>query len=119
MNNKILLVDDSKTASMLFKMSLDGLGDYEFLSANSHHEAEKLALEEKPFLIVLDYNMPEKTGTELARDLQKKGVHCHYVLATANTQSAVIEEAKSLGISVIVEKPISSEKISEMLDKIL
>lgn len=118
MTKKILLVDDSKTARMLFKMCLSGHNDYELLSTGDWQEALELAQKEAPFLIVLDYNMPEKSGAELASMMQQKGIHSHYALVSANTQNSVIDEVKQLGFFDILEKPVTAESVEAMLEKI-
>ena len=63
--------------------------------------------------------MPEKTGPELAVLIREKGIETPFILMSANTQKAVIDEVSALGFCHVVEKPVSAEKISTMLESIL
>ena len=118
MKQKILVVDDSSTARMLFRVCLMDNSRYEILEAPNWKTALDLAKSQHPFMIVLDYNMPEKTGDEVAKILQKAGVKGHYVLITANTQQSILNKVKELNFFDILEKPVSAESIQCLLEKL-
>lgn len=118
MNQTILLVDDSATARALFKACIGEKNNFKIIEANECKDAINKAEKEKPFLIILDYNMPEMTGAEIAKSMQEKGIHAYYVLMSANTQNAVVDEVKELGFVDILEKPISADKVEAMLEKL-
>lgn len=118
MTKKILIVDDSATAIALFKACMKPYSDYTVLSTNKWDSAVEMAVAEKPFLIVLDYNMPEKSGAEIAKLMQSKGVDSKLVLMSANTQNSVVEEVNALGFVDILEKPISAEMLKALLEKL-
>lgn len=114
----ILIVDDSRTARALFKACISGLGDYEILETGNWQEAVQLAKDRKPKLCVLDYNMPEKVGTEIAKEIINTGIDTTFVLMTANTQDSVVQEAKSLGFIDVLEKPVSASVLALLLEKV-
>lgn len=118
MSNKILITDDSATARALFKACLPDSNKYEILEADNPTDALAIATVEKPFLIILDYNMPEKTGAELAKMMKDKGVVAHYVLMSANTQQSVLDEVKALDFVDVIEKPVSADALQRVLEKI-
>lgn len=118
MSEKILIVDDSATARTLFKICLSAYPEYTVLEAGDWKNALDIAKNEKLALIVLDYNMPEKVGTELATLMQSEGVTGPFALMSANTQDHIIEETQALGFIHVLEKPISAEALCELLDKI-
>lgn len=118
MSKNILVVDDSATARMLFGMYLQDHGEYTLLQSGSWEEALALAKKENLALIVLDYNMPEKVGTELAALMRKEGVVTPFALMSANTQDHVMEEIETLGFIDVVEKPVTAESVQSLLDKI-
>ncbi len=116
---KLLIVDDSQTSRALFKACLNLLSeDYQLLAAGDWKEGLELAINEKPYVIVFDYNMPEKVGTELAKMIRDKGIESYFVLLTANTQSAIVQEAQDLGFIEVLEKPVTSDMILSVLEKI-
>lgn len=118
MRKKILIVDDSATARALFKACMHGKNEYEVLEAGNANDALNKAKSENPFLIVLDYNMPEKNGAELAEIMKQNQIKSYFVLMSANTQSAIVEEVKNLGFIDVIEKPVSSESIQTLLEKL-
>lgn len=118
MNRKVLIIDDSATARALFSACFLDHPGYKIIEAKGWQEALQKAKQEKPFLVVLDYNMPEKNGGEVARLLQSAGINAHYVLITANTQQSIVDEVKALGFFDIIEKPISAESIQSLLEKL-
>ena len=112
---KILIVDDSMTSRMLFKAYLAKGGQHELFEAANFHDAQDKAQSMQPDMIVLDYNMPEYNGVEMARALQQQGVSAKYVLLTANTQKSIVEDALKAGFVQIVEKPINADKVAALL----
>ncbi len=119
MKKTILIVDDSSTARALLKICFIEHQEYELIDAKSWEDAVAKAESHNPFLIFLDYNMPDKTGSELATIMQKKGIKAHYVLVTANTQQSILDEVKALGFFDVLEKPVSVEDIQSLLEKLI
>jgi DNA-binding NarL/FixJ family response regulator len=115
MSKKILIVDDSATARAMFRMCVPENTDYEIIQSGKWQDALQKAIDEKPFLVVLDYNMPEKLGSELGKLMQEQGVKAHFVLMTANTQRSVIKEVNDIGFSQVIEKPVSVEIMAKLL----
>jgi CheY-like chemotaxis protein len=119
MKPKILVVDDSMTSRMLFKVHMPKEIECEIFEAADAASALKMADEKQPDLVVMDYNMPERNGAEIAREIMENGLRARYVLLTANTQKAVVELATTLGFATIVDKPINADKIRSMLDGLI
>jgi CheY-like chemotaxis protein/KaiC/GvpD/RAD55 family RecA-like ATPase len=68
---KVLVADDSANMVNLIKYNLKKAG-YVVVEARDGEEALSKAISEKPDLIILDVNMPKKTGFEVCRELRKK-----------------------------------------------
>lgn len=111
-------MDDSATARLLFKVSVENLDNYNIYEASNWEEALEMVKAQDPFLVVLDYNMPDKVGTEVAKEIQALGINPHLILLTANTQQSVIDEAKALGFIDVIEKPVSADSVMAVLDKL-
>lgn len=112
---KILIVDDSMTSRLLFKAYMPKDGQHQVIEAANLPEALDKARESSPELVVLDYNMPEHNGVQMAQAMQHAGVKARFVLLTANTQKAIVDEAHAAGFVQIVEKPVSASKIAVLL----
>lgn len=67
---KVLCVDDNSDVLELEKLLLEREG-YEVLVANNGVEGLKLFRDSKVDLVVLDYEMPQMTGAEVAQLLRR------------------------------------------------
>lgn len=115
---KILIMDDSATARALFKICFSNKPNFEIIEARQIDEALEKVKAHNPDLIVLDYNMPDFNGTEVAKLMKEGGAKGQFVLLTANTQQYIIEEAKALGFLEVIEKPVSLERIDSLLERL-
>ncbi|NNG14527.1 MAG: response regulator [Gammaproteobacteria bacterium] len=114
----LLIVDDSATSRLLFKAHLPKNAEYDIHEAGDAETGLNMAIELQPDLIVLDYNMPDKNGVELAEAMQAAGINGKYALLTANTQKSVVDAANELGFVAVVDKPITAEGIRALLDQV-
>ncbi|MGA9980450.1 MAG: LytTR family DNA-binding domain-containing protein [Candidatus Sulfotelmatobacter sp.] len=114
---RVLIVDDEPLAQTALSNILAGRADVEhFDSANDAIEAlEKLATESYDVLL-LDINMPELSGTELADQLRERNPPLpSIVFVTAHDEHAIAAFEKHAVDYVL--KPFSNERIGEALDR--
>jgi len=71
MTRQILVVDDEADIRT-FLVAVLTKGGYNPVTASNGQEALEKARENKPDLVILDLQMPEKTGTEFYRHLSKE-----------------------------------------------
>lgn len=67
---RILIVDDEKDIIEFLKYNFEKEG-FKVFSAFNGHEGKKVALKEKPDLIILDIMMPGMDGVELCQELRE------------------------------------------------
>jgi CheY-like chemotaxis protein len=65
---RVLIVDDDTNLSRLSGMILENSGKYEVMIVNESLRALPAALQFKPDVMLLDVDMPDKTGGDLARE---------------------------------------------------
>ena len=68
MKTRILIVDDDANLSRLSGMILEQSGSYEVLIEPDSTRALAVARQFKPRLMLLDVDMPDKSGGDLARE---------------------------------------------------
>ena len=114
----ILSVDDNETNLFTLTTLLATLQDVQTIEASSAQDALKILLQHQVDLILLDIQMPEMNGFELASLLQsnKKTKDIPIIFVTAVFKSdEFIEQGFSLGAVDYVTKPIDD---NQLLNKI-
>jgi len=105
-----LIVDDDKFSRTFIKTALYQIGVKNTKEANNSQEALELLNDFKIDVILLDQQMPEKSGLEFAREL-KSGMHgtqnVSIIMITIDTNEQTVLTAKNLGIQEYLVKPIS------------
>jgi two-component system response regulator (stage 0 sporulation protein F) len=99
---KVLIADDDDDSRTLLAFLLEE-ENWEVIEARDGKEALEQVLQEKPDLLILDYRMPQLTGTEVCQHLMLKGINLATVLVTAHKH--IDELSSSVGSAYFVSKP--------------
>jgi PleD family two-component response regulator len=118
---KILLVDDSKVASMTEEMILKKTGRFEFRVASDGEEAVQQALAECPDLILMDVVMPKMNGFEACRELRRHEAteSVPIIMVTTRGEAESIEAGFQAGCNDYVSKPIDGVELLEKIEKLI
>ncbi|MGC9334189.1 MAG: response regulator [Anaerolineae bacterium] len=100
----ILVVDDNKEIVSALSDVLQSRG-YAVLCAYNGRQGLRMALEEKPDLILLDWNLPQLSGFQVLRALRERGNEAPVVLMTIYGSESVAVQAFRLGIRDYIPKP--------------
>lgn len=118
---KILLVDDDLKNSMLLKRFIETKG-YEVIYANNGKVGLEMYKETNPDLILLDINMPELDGFEMARIIRQSDKRVIIFFLTDRTDKVDRLHGFSLKGNDYIPKPFYPEeliaKINERLESI-
>ena len=113
---KILIVDDEELGLARLKRMLGTLGHTDIVEASNAKEALE-ALEQASFdLALLDINMPETSGLELAYELRYHQQDIPIVFQTAYNEHAL--EAFDIGAIGYIVKPFSIDQLAQSIDRI-
>jgi len=111
---KILYVEDNVDNMTLVRRALESRG-YEFLWAQDGHSGVEIAERQQPDLILLDINLPDIDGYEVARRLRNSGksslVYVPIIAVTANALRGDAEKALASGCDVYMAKPINIREL--------
>lgn len=111
----VLIVDDSKLARIVAGKALAALQpEWQKLEAGSAALALDLIAEQTPDLALIDFNMSEKDGLELAGELRVLYPDMPIALITANIQDEIIARAREIG-AAFVAKPVTAEALEPFL----
>ena len=117
---KVLLVDDNEITLKLISNILGSEG-YRIITGNNGLEAIKLALQEKPDLIVTDYLMPEMDGMMLIKKL-KSQLATRYIPVMMLTSKDDVESEVSVieaGADDYLTKPVNPRKFLARVNRLL
>jgi len=120
---KILLIDDEKDFCFFVKGNLENTGEFDVLATTSGKEGIKLARGEKPDLILLDLNMPEMSGDEVAQILsdEPETKEIPVVFLTALVTKGEVGNAgmASIGKYNYIAKPVTTKELATIIREIL
>jgi len=117
---KVLVVDDEIHIIHVVAIKLRNNG-YEVISAENGIEAFELACEEKPDIIVTDFQMPVMTGVELVRKLRENEAtkDIPVIMLTARGFAIEDEQKEELRISEFLSKPFSPKELLRSIEDLL
>ena len=113
---KILLVDDDIRNSMLLKRFIEAEG-YEVIYANNGKVGLEMYRETKPDLILLDINMPELDGFEMARIIRLNDKRVIIFFLTDRTDKVDRLHGFSLKGNDYIPKPFYPEELIAKIDE--
>ncbi len=117
MSLKALVADDSGTMRKIIARSLQTVGITNIVEAKDGEEAVNL-FDLGGFDIVLtDWNMPNKTGPEVIRDIRVKDTNIPIIMVTTEAEKERIVEAVQSGVSDYLVKPFSADTLRDKLSK--
>lgn len=106
-----LIVDDDKFSRTFVKTALYQIGIKNTKEAASTSEAAEILRNYKINVALLDQQMPEHSGLELAKQIKEGKIGDNrdlpIIMVTIDTKENTVLEAKSVGIHEYLVKPIS------------
>ena len=112
---KIALVEDDENLRFLVAERLE-LEGYKVLEAADGLKAEKMILDEQPHIVLLDWMLPGKQGSELCASIREKGFDKLVIMMTAKAQDVDKIEAYNFGVSDYITKPFNMDVLVAMID---
>jgi len=115
MGKNILYIEDNPDNMLLVKRALEAHG-YRLIEAMTGIGGVETAEKEDVDLILLDINLPDIDGYEVARRLRSSNIkrqlsHTPIIAITANALKGDIEKALAAGCDVYMSKPINIREL--------
>jgi DNA-binding NarL/FixJ family response regulator len=115
----LLLVEDDAMVRSWVRLSLRASEFRVTAEASSAVEALELIDAVEPDFLLVDYHLPDHRGTELIRELRRRGIPAHAVMMTANHERGFNETARDAGAQGSVLKTGSPIELLEALRTVL
>lgn len=114
MTHTVLYIEDNPDNTMLVRRALEARG-YRVLDASTGNKGVELAETEAVDLILLDINLPDIDGYEVARRLRSSAkrelTKAPIIAVTANALKGDAEKALEAGCDVYMSKPINLREL--------
>jgi ActR/RegA family two-component response regulator len=114
LNNSVLIVDDDVEA--LDEMG-ESLHDYglKVYAASNVGQALKIAKEQRPEFIIMDYLLSGYTGTQAINEIQKFLPETQVIMISAFDDLAYHVTATDFGVVAVLKKPLSMDSIGRFI----
>jgi two-component system chemotaxis response regulator CheY len=118
---KILIADDSRVMRQIVLRTLRqaGYAGHEIVEAEDGADALAKVAEHAPDLVLSDWNMPNKTGIELLRDLRTQGSQVPFGFVTSEGSEEMRATAAAAGALFLIAKPFTAETFEDALSGVL
>jgi len=115
-----LVVEDFEDSRFMMRRLLEMAG-YSVLEASDGEQAVKLALQERPELILMDLSLPKLDGLAATRQIRKlRGLgKVPIVAVSAHDAPESRDEALAAGCDEYVTKPIDFDQLYALLNRFL
>lgn len=115
---KILIADDSLFQRVIISKLVKELG-FETLEAANGQECIDLGLSQAPDLVILDLNMPVKSGLEALEAFQTAGRTLPTLVVTADIQSSTKALCEERGAACVLNKPVDNDTFRRTILQLL
>lgn len=109
-NKKILVIDDDPVVRSIVSGILRK-NDFDILLAKEGSEGLKRFQQEKPDIVITDYQMPGMTGLEVLNNVHKLNASVPVVILTAHGDATLTIESIKKGAFDFIEKPIKPKEL--------
>lgn len=119
---RVLIVDDDVNLSRLSAMILEHSGDYDVVTEKDSRRALAVARQFRPEIMLLDVDMPEKSGGEVAQEAKSDPMLCSipilFLTGLVSKSEAGNHEVESGGMSFLA-KPVLPEVLLACVNKLV
>ena len=117
---KVLVVDDEIHIVQVVAIKLRNNG-FDVITCENGAQALKIASNEKPDVIVTDFQMPVMTGLELVENLrnQPDTAEIPVIMLTARGFAIEDRQKEELNISACLSKPFSPRELLQSVEEVL
>ena len=116
----ILVVDDDPGVRRLITATLQDVGGFQLEEASSGLQALEAAVDVRPEIVFLDYEMPDLDGAETCRLLRSDPVTADatIIMLTGMSDAPAQDRAADAGADLFLTKPFSPLQLLTLVDEL-
>lgn len=88
-------------------------------TAGNGPQALELIAKQKPFIALMDINMPGMAGLDVIEEIQNRGIGTRFIIISGHDEFQYARRACHLGVVDYLLKPINRGELVELLKKVL
>jgi two-component system chemotaxis response regulator CheY len=115
---KVLVADDSGTMRKIIVRNLQALGVTDVTEAADGAEAVAMFKRGEFQLVLTDWNMPNKSGPDVVREIRAQDSGVPIVMVTTEAEKGRVLQAIQAGVSDYLIKPFTSETLRHKVEKL-
>ncbi|WP_438482868.1 response regulator [Oleiharenicola lentus] len=95
---RVLLIDDSPLIKLGLRSALEDYADIVIIGdAANAADGVRLAFQTNPDVVLLDFNLPDKSGVEVCRELRSQGTRTRILMLTSSSNERHVQNALQAG----------------------
>jgi DNA-binding NarL/FixJ family response regulator len=115
----VLIVDDNKNFVERMICLLNETEDISQIRiASDYDEACSLFSEKTPDIVLLDINLPGKSGIEFLKEIKKSGNECKIIMISNHADDYYREKCKELGADYFLDKSNDFAMVTGLLGEL-
>lgn len=116
---KILIIEDERPLLAVIKSKLE-LSGYDVVAAEDGEKGERMVVDEKPDLVLLDILLPKKDGFQVLEGLNAKGINVPIVIISNSGQPVEVDRALKMGVrDYLIKADFSPTEVLEKVEKLI
>jgi two-component system chemotaxis response regulator CheY len=118
---RVLIVDNSSTMRRIIANTLKKLGYDDVVEAGDGTEGLQRVAQDRPDLILTDWNMPTMDGREFVKALRAQGgaESIPVLMVTTHTERTDVVLGLKAGVNDYVVKPFTPDTLKEKIEAVL
>ncbi len=124
----VMIVDDSSLQQMVTADNLKSLGFSQIIMAGDYDSALKKFKQGNPELMIIDINLPGKSGIDLMEEIRKSNPDAKIIIQSCISVGEFEKELEDIGLEKsehepvmpqYLTKPYSREDLKKVIEKLL
>ena len=117
----VLVVDDHVDSRDLMAAVLQEVGVAIAEAGTGAAALERVAMEPRPSLIMIDLSLPDRHGTEVVKALKADAAvrHIPVIALSASVMASDKDAAAAAGCAAFIEKPVLPDEVVAMVKRLL
>jgi two-component system, chemotaxis family, chemotaxis protein CheY len=113
----VMVADDEAHVRKLITTILKTMNCEIVAEAGDGSQAVELFYQHKPHMLLLDINMPIKSGKQALGEIKKKYPNAFIIMLTSLTDKETVEDCIALGATGFIRKDLPIDEMREVIKK--